>query len=402
MNFNKRTLILAMALASTQTYAAENFSDAFKQGQLKGQIKSYYFDEDYDSNDNADNNIWANGGYVSYKTERFKGLSFGTTFQTSHVTSIDDPADKFKKTMNARGSVMSESYLSFQFGNTNFKGGRQYLSLPLIKGSGSRLIKESFEAYEITNTDLPKTLVSFAKVNKYQTRTDKVTKNTNAATFYNDDVQRGDVGGFYDIGTDGALSFYLKNNSIENLNLQAHYVDFIDEVKDVYIDATYRFETKFKPFIAAQYYGSNYDESAREDSKLLGYKAGVSIDGYNLHAAYTTVDDEGSVIRGIGEAATASFTNSSQTSGNYHAGTDSWQIGVSKKFNNLKVKLSHTDSDNPISKYQLKQTYAEIGYKLSGAFQGCSTSIRYTIYDFGTDADAKDKDEIRAKFFYSF
>jgi hypothetical protein len=404
MKCNKNVLVIAMAMAgiSGSALASDTLADAFSDGQFKGQVKSYYFDESYDSNEAADNNIWTNGGFVNYNTAEFYGFSFGTTLQTSHVTNIDDPADKMKTSMNAQGAVMSESYIGYKYNNTSFKGGRQYMALPLIKSSGSRLIKESFEAYSITNTDLPNTLVSLANVTKYQTRTDKATKYTNAATFFNDDVQRGDVGGFYDIGTDGAVSLYIKNNSVENLNLQAHYVDFIDEVADLYVDATYTFGGEFHPFVAAQYYGSNYDDAATEDSSLMGYKVGASFGGYNVHASYTTVDQDGSVNRGIGEAATASFTSSTLTSGNYNADADTWQVGVAKSFADLKLKLFHTETDNPISKNQLTQTYLDVGYTLSGAFKGCSTSIRYTVYDYGTDADAKDKGELRAKFFYSF
>jgi len=404
INFNKKLLVIAMAMSgiSGTAMASETIVDAFADGQIKGQVKSYYFDEDYDSNDAADNNIWANGGFVSYKTAAFKGLNFGTTFQTSTVTSIDDPADKMKTSMNASGSVMSEAFIGYNYANTSFKGGRQNLSMPLIKGSGSRLIKESFEAYSITNTDLPQTLVSLAKITKYQTRTDKATKYTNAASFNNDDVQLGNPGSFYDIGTDGAVSLYVQNNSIDNLNIQAHYVDFIDEVADLYLDANYNFGGDFKPYIAAQYYGSNFDDGAKEDSSLFGYKVGASFKGYKVHAAYTTTDDDGSVNRGIGEAATASFTSSTLTSHNYNAGADSWQVGVAKSFDALKVKFVYTDTDNPLSKNQLKQAYLDVGYQLTGAFKGCSTSIRYTVYNYGSEADAKDKNELRAKFFYSF
>ncbi len=400
----KRSLIATVALASVSTYSfgANSLAEAFTNGKIKGEVKSYYFNEDYDSAKSSDNNIWVNGAKLNYVTDSFNGFKLGTTFQTSHVGSIDDPAKKQAKTMDGSGSVLSEAYLEYKISNTKFKGGRQFISLPLIKGSGSRLIKESFEGYFLTNTDIPDTLVSLGKVTKYQTRTDSVTKTTNAASFTNTDVNAGDVGGFNKIGTDGAVSLYIKNNSIENLPIQVHYVDFIDEVKDLYIDATYKFGGEYKPFIAAQYYNSNYDSSATEDSSMVGYKIGATLFGINFHTSYTSTDDKGNVNRGIGEAATASFTSSTSTTGNYTAGTDSWQIGAKKKFGNLSAKLTYTNSDSLLEKNDLEQTYLGLKYKFTGSLKNLAVSAEYTIYDYGKGNESKDKNELRTKLIYSF
>ena len=400
----KKSLIATLAITSISTYtlAADSLVEAFSNGKVKGDIKSYYFDENYDSANASDNSIWVNGGSLNYVTDSFMGLKLGTTFQTAHVGSIDDDTSKQAKTMDGSGSVLSEAYLQYKYSNTELKGGRQFISLPLINGSGSRLIKESFEGYFLSNTDIPNTLVSLGKVTKYQTRTDSVTSQTNAASFSNTDVNAGDVGGFNKIGTDGAISLYIKNESIKNLTIQGHYVDFIDEVQDLYVDATYKFGGDFKPFIAAQYYNSNYDLSTVEDSSLHGYKIGATFFTVDLHAAYTSTDDDGNVNRGIGEAATASFTSSTSTVGNYTAGTDSWQIGASKKFGNLTTKATYTNSDSLLIKNDLKQTYLGAKYKFSGAFKNLAVSADYTIYEYGTGNESKDKDELRLKAIYSF
>lgn len=400
----KKSLIAVIALTSisTSSFAADTLVEAFTNGKVKGDIKSYYFDENYDSANKSDNSIWVNGGSLNYVTDSFMGLKLGTTFQTAHVASVDDDTSKQAKTMDGSGSVLSEAYLDYTYKNTNFKGGRQFISLPLIDGSGSRLIKESFEGYFVTNTDIPDTSISLGKVTKYQTRTDSVTSQTNSASFSNTDVNDGDVGGFNKIGTDGAVSLYIENKSIKNLTLQGHYVDFIDEVQALYVDGEYKFGGEFKPFVAAQYYNSNYDLASKDDSSLYGYKVGATFFTVDLHAAYTSTDDKGNVIRGIGEAATASFTSSTSTVGNYTAGTDSWQIGASKKFGNLTTKASFTNSDSLLIKDDLKQTYLGAKYKFSGAFKNLEVSTDYTIYNYGTGNNSKDKDELRLKAIYFF
>jgi hypothetical protein len=400
----KTSLVVAclLAMVSSQGFTADTLVDSFKNGTIKGDLKSYFFDESYNSASASDNSIWVNGGLLNYKTDSYKGVKLGATFQTSHVGAIDDPAGKQSKSMDASGSVLSEAYLSYKYNNTEFKGGRQFISLPLIKGSGSRLIKESFEGYFLTNTDIPNTLISLGKVTKYQTRTDAVTKTTNTATFTNSDVNNGSVGGFNRIGTDGALSLYIKNTSVKNLAIQLHYVDFIDEVSDLYLDATYKFGGEFKPFVAAQYYNSNYDNSVVADSSLMGYKVGAEFFGTKIHASYTSTNDDGNVNRGIGEAATASFTSATSTVGNYTAGTDSWQIGAARKFGNLLAKVKYTDSFAVATKNDLKQTYLGLKYKLAGNLTNLSLSGEYTIYDYGMGNDSKDKNELRAKVVYSF
>lgn len=404
MKLAKTSLVTALLLTSvsSQIFAADTVVEAFTNGKVKGELKSYYFDEAYDSASTSDNSIWANGVKLGYTTDSYKGLKLGATFQSSSITSIDDNAGKQDKTMNAAGSVLSEAYIDYKYANTSFKGGRQFISLPLIKGSGSRLIKESFEGYFLSNTDIPDTLISLGKVTKYQTRTDAVTSTTNSASFTNSDSNTGEVGDFNKIGTDGAISLYLKNNSIKNLDIQAHYVDFVDEVSDLYIDAKYKFGGDLKPYIAAQYYNSNYDDNAVEDSSMFGYKIGATVAGVKLHASYTSTDDDGNVNRGIGEAATASFTSATATTGNYTAGTDTWQIGASKKFGALAASLKYTSSDAVLVKNNLDQTYVGLKYAFSGSLKNLSLSAEYTIYDYGQGNEAKEKNELRTKLVYKF
>ncbi|WP_121628789.1 OprD family outer membrane porin [Poseidonibacter antarcticus] len=400
----KRSLVAAFLLAglSSQSFAAESLSEAFTNGKVKGELKSYYFDESYDSASISDNSVWANGIKLGYVTNSYKGLSLGVTFQSSSTTSIDDDAGKQNKTMNASGSVLSEAYVNYKYKNTTFKGGRQFISLPLIYGSSSRLIKESFEGYFLSNTDIPNTLISLGKVTKYQTRTDGLTKTTNSASFTNIDTNIGDVGEFNKIGTDGAISLYIKNNSIKNLSIQAHYVDFIDEVADLYIDAKYKFSGEYKSFVAAQYYNSNYDDNTIDDSSFFGYKVGITLVGINLHASYTSTNDDGNVNRGIGEKATASFTSATTTTANYTAGTDTWQLGASKKFGNLTTKIKYTQSDAIAEKNDLEQTYFALKYKFSGALKDLALSAEYTIYDYGNGNESKEKNELRTKLIYKF
>jgi len=129
---------------------------------------------------------------------------------------------------DANGVVLSELFAQYDLYKTRFKGGRQHLVLPLIANSGSRLIKESFEGYFLSNTDIPGTTVSIGWVDKYQTRTDK-TRYADGWFVEFEENGSGRFSDFYDIGSDGHVSLYLQNNSLENLLVQAHYTEVLGE-----------------------------------------------------------------------------------------------------------------------------------------------------------------------------
>ena len=91
------------------------------------------------------------------QVRNFRHLSSAPKMTT--ITSTDGDLD-------AKGAVLSESYLQYDLYKTRFKGGRQHIVMPLIANSGSRMIKESFEGYFLSNTDLPDTTLSAGWVNR--------------------------------------------------------------------------------------------------------------------------------------------------------------------------------------------------------------------------------------------
>lgn len=134
-----------------------------------------------------------------------------------------------------------------------------------------------------------------------------------------DENGTGKPGDFYDIGDEGIVSLYVKNGSVKNLTVQAHYTDVLDEVAGLYTDAKYAFaEVPTKPYIAGQYYSTNYDDSAKDDNYLLGFRAGLNVVGVDLFAGYTTVGGsagDARVYRGIGQGAYYNYTDTTKTSG---------------------------------------------------------------------------------------
>lgn len=378
----KLSLATAIAITglSSSVYAAETISEAFTNGKVKGTVKSYYFAQDFDGTGKEDSSIWVNGGSLNYITDSYRGIVLGSTFQTSHVATVDDDDSKTAGTLDASGSVLSEVYLEYTYDKTTFKGGRQFVATPLIFGSGSRLIRESFEAYLLSNTNIPDTKIVAGVVTKYQTRTDGA----------------GDVGNFEKIGSDGIRTIYVKNTSIPNLTIQAQYADFVDTAVDIYADAKYNFGPVY---IAAQVFNTNYDTNTDEDSSLYGLKIGGKVSGLDLFAGYTTTDEDGNVHRGIGQAAYSQFTTTTKTAGidAFAAGADSWQVGAGYKIGELKTKLRYTNFDLEAEDADLDETTLNLEYKITKAL---TAQVDYSILDYeDNDRDATD---LRTRLIYSF
>lgn len=388
---------------------ATSLKEAFMKGVVDGSLKSYYFAQNFRTDAKSDSQIWANGGHLKYETAKLYGLLVAGKFQASYVSHINDDSGVTAGSMDATGAVLSEAYLQYDLYKTLFKGGRQHITMPLIANSGSRLIKESFEGYFLSNTDIPGTILSAGWVQKYQTRTDKSNYADNWFVDYETNGT-GDPGDFYDVGDDGVISLYAKNTSLENLAFQAHYTNVVDEVAGLYADVKYSFpKVTTQPYLAAQYYYTKYDESEigeRDNNYLVGFKTGIYIFDVDLFGGYTTVGGsagDARVYRGLGQGAYYQYTNTTKTAGveAFEAGTDSFQIGIGYDYEkSLNSKLRFTRFDNPIENADLDEYTLNFAYHFSGMFENFTVSVDFSVLDY--ENDQRDATDLRSRLIYSF
>lgn len=290
----KNLSIIASLLLSTSLFG-DNLEDAFKNLKVNGEIKSVYVDSNFLGNIKSDD-ISAIGGNLGVQTDTFYGLSAGTTFQISHVLNDDlnNTTNSRVNNFNASESVLSEAFLNYKLSNTSIKAGRQFINTPLVSSgidgkSSESIIKDSYEAYIVTNTDIPNTTVMGGYIDKYQSPTSS----------------NGNIGKFENI-EDGAYTILLKNNSLENLTLQGQYLDIngIQAANDkdaLYFQADYQLSTQT---LSAQYLSSNNGTS---DGELYGAKATGPLGIWKLGylAAYTSsTNNTGDIYNGIGEGVT--------------------------------------------------------------------------------------------------
>lgn len=278
--FTKRSLIAALSLTSLMTnVSADNLADAFSNGKVKGEIKAVYSDSNKFGLAKSDE-VTTAGGSLNYVSGSYYGLITGVTFQTSHIVTEDNNNGVFKDDLDASGSVLSELYIDYKLSNTSVKVGRQFIYTPLVStaidGKASEsILKDSFEAYVLTNTDIPDTTIVAAYIDKYQAK----------ATV-------GDIGSFEQL-KDGAYTFYAKNTSIKDLTLQAQYlkVNAIannHDKEDLYFQADYQLSGHT---LSAQYLESTNNG---KDGQFFGLKAmgplGISNLGYIVASSTSTKD----------------------------------------------------------------------------------------------------------------
>lgn len=392
----KNKLKIGMLVLITGTFtlsAADNLEEVFSNGKFKGVFQSYYFSKDYDSKLTSDANIFVNGGKLGYETDSLNGIKAGVTFQISHVTSIDDKSNKYKTQMNASGSVLSQAYIEYENRdvNSSLKVGRQFIWSPLVASSGTRLVKQSFEAYVLKNKSFQNTKIMLAYLDKLQSRTDN---NEGIASFEK-------------ISTDGAYTVYIENKSINNLRLRAQYLNVKDDYETLFASGLYNFDGFFNPSLGFTYFATKYDDSSEKSSYSTGINASINISKIKLFGAVAKTDENNAVNRGLGYAVKGHFPTVilSVSQAAYEADAKSYQIGASYKKGNFLSRLTYSSFDLPKNSFgifnsDLEETTLTFMYKFDKKLKGMSASVDYAIVNSG--ANNQEKNVLWTKLQYTF
>ena len=318
----KLGLMATLALGYTNAFSAQSLASAFEEGKVSGEIKSQYFQKEV-SNEKV--SIWTNGGNLSYVTGDYYGFKSGVTLQASTVTAsdLDNAPTAYNKDQNVSGAVLSQAYLQYSISNTTGKIGRQYISTPLVEGSGSRIFKESFEGLVISNTDISNTTIVAAYVDKEQYRTNIASGGTEVK----------EVSDFEQI-QDGAYTVYVNNKSIEDLTVDAQYAlinsdtNTADDTKAFYAAGSYN----LSPFtIETQTYQTDNGNAVNSKGSAYGVNLLGNFDKLSLGVAYSIVDKDANIINGIGNGADYLYTGTWIYGGIYDADTDAYKLSAGYK-----------------------------------------------------------------------
>ena len=358
MQFVKLSLVaVVVASLASNTFAADTLADAFKNGKVSGELRAWYFDKDTEKLNSStaptsvvkdttkSGDILNTALILNYVTDTFYGFNVGATMQANAAPFVDEEGKTaYKDDMYGSGAVLSEAYLGYTIGKTNAKIGRQYISTPVVNGSGSRIVKESFEGATIVNTDVPSTTLIAGYVDKFQGRTSTGmgSSDGDAPTFEKRAIFLG-VSASTTYAFDDAYTVAIINKSIPNLTLTGQYawagdVNKADDVDVYYTEANYVLPMNgFKLGFDANCRGSKTDLVTGTGVNAVSYDgtqtAGrISISelagfGDAFTAATNSKDD--AVIAGMGNGAssyTATLVKASSPS--LRANTDSYRFDL--------------------------------------------------------------------------
>ena len=318
----KMSLGVSIILASTQNMCADTLAEAFEKGKVSGEIKSQYFQKEVA---NKKVSVWNNGGNLSYVTGDFYGFKSGVTLQAASVTAsdLDNAPTAYNKDQNVSGAVLSEAYLQYSIANTTGKVGRQYISTPLVEGSGSRMFKESFEGLVISNTDISNTTIVAAYVDKEQYRTKIASGGTEVKA----------VSDFEQV-QDGAYTVYVNNKSVKNLTVDAQYAlidsntNSVDDTTAFYAAGSYN----INPFtIETQTYQTDNGNTSNSRGSAYAVNLLGNFDKLSLGAAYSTIAKDANIVAGLGNGADYLYTGPWIYGGVYDADTDAYKLSAGYK-----------------------------------------------------------------------
>ncbi|BAF69640.1 OprD family outer membrane porin [Nitratiruptor sp. SB155-2] len=381
----KIALSFAASSLLTLSYASEvpTLQEAFTNGNFKGHIRLIYIDRHWQGSiSKKDIDAFAAGLDLHYETASFKGISLGAALYSVSDFGLNPSFSSGKLNTSLLGdkgedyAFVGKAYIKYKRGNTTFKAGRQRLDTPLAAADDARTIPTLFEAYVLTNTDLPSTTLVAAHItkvapgtfyNQYRLPLPALALTAGYGAGYLNPTQTGIVGHFLDMGqyaigqdTDGVTTVAIIYKGIKNLSLQVWDYYAHDILNAVYLQADFKWNClisdEIKPFAALQYINEKDvgNKLAGEvESNYFGAKIGGSYHYFTAYAAYSTTNSNtnaavnGGVITPWGGM--PAFTQGMVTRHQFFADTDAWKVAAAYKWSdyglNLKTAFFYTSFD---------------------------------------------------------
>jgi hypothetical protein len=269
------------------------------------------------------------------------------------------------------GGWISEAFLTYGFGNTGIKAGRQALpkSLsPFAYSENWNVFANTFDAVTVVNTDIANTTIVGAWVYGGNFNSYGAVATANNMTDFNalnDD--------------DGVYMLTVQNKSIENLTLTGSYYYGSEHIggEDTNIlwgDAAYNAGN----FGVAIQGGAVMNDSFADDITAFGGKIDGAVSGINLMAAYTTVE-EGAMFQ-LGGTTSALYTNmvgNQLFNGLFEINADKFVVGagIDALGGNISAAYGMADSDVTGDANEFDLVYA------TNLTDSVSLSAAYVNYD---------------------
>jgi len=372
---------------STTAMAADNLKEMFSLGTVKGEFSLLSFTRDF-KGDTPENRDTALGGTLYYKTDSLYGISLGTAFGTTQpFVDNDDYGTYYGISAPVHEDVtrLQEYYIQGDYFDTTIKVGAQELDTPFLLTHKIRMIPRSYRGVSLVNKSIENLSLQAYYLNAHQGWVDS------DFVDFTDDVYIG--GATYKLPID-----FLSTK------VEAWYFSMLDCVNQTYFKANFskKFDNDMLLHFAPTFFTQNSqgDELEGErDTYQAGVNAGIGAFGFDLTGFYAKTGDDavwdnwgyGKVI--IQQIATSGERGDEDAYAailSYDFGT----IGVK----GLKAYVFYAMYDAPES--TINETDFSIQYDFSGPLEGLGVRARYAMVD--KDSGEEDLDDIRFYLTYRF
>lgn len=272
--------------------AAETLKEAFTEGTLKGELRTFYFSRDFDGSTQDKEDI-AFGTLLYYKTAPFKGLSMGVaTATSSDIGSDDDKAVYGLLGRDEDGSHsdyarLQEYYLQGDWFDTKIKLGAQEANLPLLIAQDVRMTPRTYRGLTVKNTSINNLTVQGAYITDYMLWFDDSFQNMgHVATGDTEEDEPLILGG---------LKYGFSGDSMEGSG-EVWYHHMTEYFNSVLVSGYYQqrfdgYKIHFFPSFLKQ--DSTGDSLAGNlDTYLLGVKARFTWKGFQLQGYFSQTGDD--------------------------------------------------------------------------------------------------------------
>ena len=295
-----------------------------------------------------------------------------------------DWASQAYVTYSACGTIMS---------NTTFKIGRQFLDTPLAFTEKWNLTKNSFDAIVAINQDIKNVTLVGAYIGRGNGAKLAVSNGDKFAAYGTTVPGLTTAKGAYAVG---ALT-----NLIDGLPINLWYYELPSTATALWADAGYTLKVAddMSFGLGAQYGSIAPAASALDDTSGFGVKIGGKIGMFDVMAAYSSMDDKGTIT--LGNTATMSnsasgwktklYTQAIYSNAPYVAapGSDAYKVKASAKVPGIgKFIAQYMVNENSVTP---ALDVSELNIILATKLAGIGTKVIYTNkdHDLATEADAQ-------------
>ena len=138
------------------TVASDSFTNAFKDGEVSGQIRLGYLYANPKLEGHPSPYSTAIGGQLKFETGKWYGFDAGVAFFTSHAIypasgDMDDGTFNDELTSEAGYyDLLAEAYLDYNYEHFKIRGGRQLIDTPYADSDDIRMTPNTFEGVVAT------------------------------------------------------------------------------------------------------------------------------------------------------------------------------------------------------------------------------------------------------------